>query len=151
VGKNSGSLTRLLICSQCDACINDLGSCNGRGIVVAIIQSPAWLTTRVHLHADLPGNHACRDMVVEMLLVGRYLYKDFPDTFDLWFCQNDRPCQCDKNKLNIPFLQVCRCSARCPMHSRQQWKPPAQLLTVQREERGCQCCWSDMCVACAHR
>jgi hypothetical protein len=45
-------------------------------------------------------------MVVEMLLVARYLYQDYPDTWDLWFCQNDRPCQCDQSRLNIPFLQV---------------------------------------------
>lgn len=45
-------------------------------------------------------------MLVEMILVAKYLYKDFPETFDIHFCQNDRPCSCDRDKLDVPFLQV---------------------------------------------
>ncbi|GFH08287.1 uncharacterized protein HaLaN_03223, partial [Haematococcus lacustris] len=48
-------------------------------------------------------NRMYRNYLVEQLLAVMWLYKDFPEEMDIFYCWWDTPCQCD---LKVPFLQA---------------------------------------------
>ncbi|GFH25615.1 HARE-HTH domain-containing protein, partial [Haematococcus lacustris] len=47
-------------------------------------------------------NRMYRNYLVEQLLAVMWLYKDFPDELDIFYCWWDTPCLCD---LKVPFIQ----------------------------------------------